>query len=46
MVKTTPMKRLARPEEVADLVIYLASGMGAAFVTGQALSINGGLNMC
>ncbi|QDX80625.1 hypothetical protein B9N43_04815 [Denitratisoma sp. DHT3] len=46
MVRATPMKRLARPEEVADLVLYLATGSGAAFVTGQALSINGGLNMC
>lgn len=46
MVKATPMKRLARPEEVADLVIYLATGQGSSFVTGQAISISGGLTMC
>ncbi|CAB1368754.1 SDR family NAD(P)-dependent oxidoreductase [Denitratisoma oestradiolicum] len=46
MVKATPMKRLARPEEVADMVIYLATGQGSSFVTGQAISISGGLTMC
>lgn len=36
-----PMKRMARPEEVARAIIYLASS-DAAFITGVALPIDGG----
>lgn len=39
-----PMKRLARPEEIAGAVAYLVSDAGA-YVTGETLSINGGLYM-
>ncbi|WP_019142439.1 3-oxoacyl-ACP reductase FabG [Noviherbaspirillum massiliense] len=37
-----PMKRAGKPEEVADLVSFLASPR-AAYITGQIISINGGL---
>ncbi len=37
-----PMKRAGRPEEVADLVGFLCSD-GAAYISGQVISINGGL---
>ncbi len=37
-----PMKRAGRPEEVADLVAFLASDR-AGYITGQCVSINGGM---
>ena len=39
-----PLGRLGQPEEVAGLIIYLASDE-AAFVTGADISINGGQHM-
>ncbi|HIF9120417.1 TPA: SDR family oxidoreductase [Photobacterium damselae] len=39
-----PMKRLAEPEEVAKSVSFLASDAGA-YITGETLSVNGGLYM-
>ncbi len=37
-----PMKRVGKPEEVADLVAFLASEQ-AAYISGQVISINGGM---
>lgn len=37
-----PMKRTGKPEEVADLVGFLASEQ-AAYISGQIISINGGI---
>ena len=39
--RQTPLRRLARPEDVAAAVAYLASD-DAAFVTGETLAVNGG----
>ena len=37
-----PMRRLGQPQEVADLVAFLASDR-ACYITGQVIGINGGL---
>ena len=37
-----PMKRAGRPEEVADLISFLASER-AAYISGQIISINGAM---
>lgn len=37
-----PLCRLGKPEEVADAVAFLA-GDGADYITGQVLSVNGGI---
>lgn len=39
-----PMKRVAKPEEVAELILYLASDK-AGFITGQYFRIDGGLGL-
>jgi 3-oxoacyl-[acyl-carrier protein] reductase len=40
--KRIPARRLGTPEEVADLVLFLASP-AAAYITGQVLTIDGGM---
>lgn len=44
MVKATPLRRLAEPEDIAHAISYFASPT-ASFVTGQTLSVSGGLTM-
>jgi 2-hydroxycyclohexanecarboxyl-CoA dehydrogenase len=43
-VRATPLRRLAKPSEIADAVLFFASGR-ADFVTGQVLSVSGGMTM-
>lgn len=42
IARLVPMKRLGQPSEVADLIGFLASEQ-AAYITGQIISINGGM---
>jgi 2-hydroxycyclohexanecarboxyl-CoA dehydrogenase len=42
--RAVPMKRLGMPEEIASAVAFLASE-DANFITGQTLSVSGGLTM-
>jgi len=44
MTRAVPMKRLGRPEDIGPAVAFLASDE-AAFITGQTLSVSGGLTM-
>jgi NAD(P)-dependent dehydrogenase (short-subunit alcohol dehydrogenase family) len=43
-INDTPLGRLERPEDVARVVAFLA-GEDAEFVTGEAVSVNGGAFM-
>ncbi len=42
--KAIPMRRFAKPSEIADAVLFFSSDR-AAYVTGQVLSVSGGLTM-
>jgi 3-oxoacyl-[acyl-carrier protein] reductase len=42
IARLVPMKRAGSPAEVADLIGFLASTQ-AAYITGQIISINGGM---
>jgi 3-oxoacyl-[acyl-carrier protein] reductase len=44
VAQDTPLGRWGRPQDVADAALYLASSE-SAFVTGQAINVNGGVVM-
>ena len=44
VTKATPLRRPAQPEEIAEAVLFLSSPQ-ANFITGQTLSVSGGLTM-
>jgi 2-hydroxycyclohexanecarboxyl-CoA dehydrogenase len=44
VTKATPFRRPAQPEEIAQAVLFLTSP-AASFITGQTLSVSGGLTM-
>jgi 2-hydroxycyclohexanecarboxyl-CoA dehydrogenase len=45
LARAIPMRRIGAPEEIAAMVAFLA-GDDARYVTGQTVSVNGGLTMC
>ncbi len=44
LIRAIPLRRLAQPADIANAVAFLASDE-AAFITGQTLSVSGGLTM-
>src|SRR6202158_431312 len=43
LVAGVPLKRVGRPEEIADAIVFTASGK-ASFISGQVIAVNGGKN--
>ena len=41
MAQTVPLKRLGTAEEIAQVILFVASG-NAGFLTGEILHVNGG----
>ena len=44
VIKATPFRRAAKPEEIAAMVLFLVS-RDSDFMTGQTISVSGGLTM-
>ncbi len=44
MVRGIPLRRMGEPDDYAGIVAFLASG-DAGFITGQTISVSGGMNM-
>ena len=42
MISSVPVRRLGKPEEIAEAVVWLCSDR-ASYVTGQGLVVDGGL---
>lgn len=42
LVKQIPLSRLGKPEEIADVIVFLLSPM-SSYITGQTIDVNGGL---
>ena len=44
VIASIPMKRMGKPEEVAELIAFLASD-SSAYITGQVINIDGGMDI-
>ena len=45
VARALPLRKLGRPRDVANAVVFLASDAVAGHITGQVLSVSGGLTM-
>ncbi|MBE0640065.1 MAG: beta-ketoacyl-ACP reductase, partial [Bacteroidales bacterium] len=43
-IKTIPLRRSGKPEDVADIALFLASDL-SSYVTSQVISVDGGMHM-
>jgi 3-oxoacyl-[acyl-carrier protein] reductase len=44
LLRNIPLKRFGKPEEIADMIVFLASER-SSYITGQAFNVNGGMLM-
>lgn len=44
MIRQIPLRQIAEPEEIAEAIVFFG-GDGASHITGQVLSVSGGLTM-
>ncbi|MDP3939087.1 MAG: SDR family oxidoreductase [Deltaproteobacteria bacterium] len=44
-IRSYPLRRLGEPLDIANMIVFLLSGR-ASWITGQAISVNGGYSMC
>jgi NAD(P)-dependent dehydrogenase (short-subunit alcohol dehydrogenase family) len=42
LVSTVPLKRLATPEEIAHVIVFIARG-NASYMTGASIPVDGGM---
>ena len=45
IAKTLPLRKIGRPDDIANAVAFLASPLAAGHITGQVLSVSGGYSM-
>jgi len=45
IAKSLPLRKVGRPQDIANAVVFLSSAKAAGHVTGQVLSVSGGYSM-
>jgi NAD(P)-dependent dehydrogenase (short-subunit alcohol dehydrogenase family) len=45
VAKALPLKKIGKPQDIANAVLFLASDRVAGHITGQVLSVSGGYSM-
>lgn len=42
IVKLYPLRKLGKPEDLANMIVFVSSELRAGHLTGQTISVNGG----